>query len=107
MRIPGLKNCGHDYHGHEILTAIVLAGAYIAAANPYHRRHDIPKNKDRRHLSHSGFAWVIPNDIGYSSTGDTRLLERLKKLTKKGLLEMRYHGDMPRFRVVRKHLVKL
>jgi hypothetical protein len=100
MEIPGLNLVTHDSSVREIMNAINLAGAYIAAANLHHRRYDVPRQSERqKFLTYSGFAWVKPADIGPTSTRNTRLLEKLKRMVESGILEMRYSGSLPRFRV--------
>lgn len=75
----------------DILMAIRTVGKGIA---PSWRKHDNPSRNDinRAH-------WVTPNDIGHSTHKDPTLLKRLKGLVSRGLLEMRFHSTMPRFRV--------
>jgi hypothetical protein len=97
MEIPGLNLVNHESSAREIMVAINLAGAYIAAANLHHRRYDRPQKEKFR--TYSGFAWVKPQDIGPSSTRNTKLLEKLKRMVKAEILEIRYFGSLPRFRV--------
>lgn len=73
----------------EILTAIDEAGDH----RHHWRRHDWPEKGEKIKK-----AWVIPNDIGVSTSENTSLLKRLKRMVEMGLLEIRYHGHMPRFR---------
>lgn len=114
MRIPGLKRVAANYSDEEIMAAIDLAGAYLTLTRPHHRRDDFCsdlhlRNYNSHEMQHARnlqnpWAWVKPADIGPTSTRKTDLLERLKKMTEQGILEMRYHGYLPRFRVRRPHL---
>lgn len=44
-------------------------------------------------------AWVLPKDIGESTAKDPSLLNRLKDMVDKGLLEIHLFGNRPRFRI--------
>ncbi|HEX8591339.1 MAG TPA: hypothetical protein VF696_01120 [Candidatus Paceibacterota bacterium] len=74
----------------EIVAAINRAGE----ARPAHRAFDWPKEGEHRQKS-----WVLPTDIGSSTSKDQSLVKRLKQLTKLGILESRTRGgSRPRFR---------
>ena len=117
MKIPGLAQVTAESPDDAIIAAIDLAGAYLTIARPYHRRNDFPETLSLRSYSFyeiihedearsrpNPWAWVKPDDIGPSSRRNPALLERLKNLSERGLLEIRYDGNLPRFRVKRFHL---
>lgn len=114
MRIPGLARIedGTSASTKAITDAIDLAGAYLAIARPHHRRHDLPMNFSpdnswhQRPTRYNSWAWVKPDDIGYTNHRDPALTLRLKKLAAEKILEMRYYGNLPRFRVRRPHLME-
>lgn len=78
----------------EIVAAINYAGGH---RYPW-RRNDFPEEGSSYTKS-----WVKPQDIGDSNIGPggDALLKRLKIMTTSKILEMKYAGNLPRFRVKR------
>lgn len=78
LQVPQVTHASTDL---EIIEAIEAAGQH----QYYWRTNDYARPGDNNPLS-----WVIPNDVGHSSSRDTELLRRLKQMVKRGILEISY-----------------
>lgn len=75
LQVPQVTHASTDL---EIIEAIEAAGSH---KYPW-RYYDQARPGDNNPL-----AWIIPNDIGFSSRRNPRLLRRLHKMVEQGILE--------------------